>query len=93
MQEPDYEVNLKALAIAEHVTEGGTGGFLGNFIHKDEFFWTENPGGGGVNPNIAPAATVTASSEAAQYGQVAAKAIDEVIDGTRSRRKWLRLSG
>ena len=31
--------------------------------------------------NIAPSATVTASSETAQYGQTAAKAVDGVIDG------------
>ena len=42
MQSTDFTVNPKYLAVAAHVSQGGTSGFLGLFIHKDEFFWAEN---------------------------------------------------
>ena len=34
-------LNSKAEAIAAHQSQGGTDGYIGRFIHKDEFFWTE----------------------------------------------------
>ena len=49
MQSTEYPSNPKYLAIASHVSQGGTSGvqggiagFLGSFIHKDEVFWSEN---------------------------------------------------
>jgi LmbE family N-acetylglucosaminyl deacetylase len=181
MQSTKYMTNKKFLAIAAHYSQGGDK-IYGQFVHKDEIFWTENyvgsnkppvpdagldqtvsegavvqldgsgshdpdgdiltfqwvqAGGGTVsllnantakptftaptglkqdavltfqlvvndgslssvpdsvnvivhattpdpyaNLNIAPLATVTASSETAQSGQLATKAIDGVIDGS-----------
>ena len=42
MQSTDFTINPKYLAVAAHVTQGGTSEPLGQFIHKDEFFWAEN---------------------------------------------------
>ena len=42
MQSTNYPCNPKYLAVSEHQSQGGTTGFLGLFIHKDEFFWVEN---------------------------------------------------
>ena len=33
--------NAKELAIASHATQGGLSGYIGRWVHKDEFFWTE----------------------------------------------------
>ncbi len=40
MQSSDLDTNPKALAIACHISQGEE--FLGRFVHKDEFFWSEN---------------------------------------------------
>jgi LmbE family N-acetylglucosaminyl deacetylase len=45
MQSTNYSYNPKYLAVSEHQSQGGATGFLGLFIHKDEFFWTENLSG------------------------------------------------
>ena len=51
MQNTNLSDNLKYRAIDTHTTQGGASGFLGLFIHRDEFFWVENVGGGGTtNP-------------------------------------------
>jgi LmbE family N-acetylglucosaminyl deacetylase len=39
MQATDLAANLKYRAIETHSTQGGAGSFLGQFVHKDEFFW------------------------------------------------------
>ncbi|MFN8034693.1 MAG: PIG-L family deacetylase [Acidimicrobiia bacterium] len=54
MQSTNYAQNPKYLAINSHATQGGADaggspgsipvGFLGNFIHKDEVFWTDDLG-------------------------------------------------
>ena len=175
MQSTDLSTNPKYEAVVSIVSQGGVTYELGDFIHKDEIFWTENivganqppivnagvdqavtqgdvvyldgsqskdPDGTALSfqwvqrsgptvqlsnpasvnpsftaptgltqdetltfelvvsdgqlsslpdsvnvqvysqqPNIAPLATVTASSETTQYGQTAVKAVDGVIDG------------
>ncbi|MFN8036326.1 MAG: choice-of-anchor D domain-containing protein [Acidimicrobiia bacterium] len=61
MQNPDLSVNPKARAIDAHGSQGGVAGsdpngFLGRFIHSDEFFWTEQqvpPSTGTVPPPTA----------------------------------------
>ena len=42
--------NIKLLAIDEHDSQGGYYEFIGQFIHKDEIFWAENPRGGNQPP-------------------------------------------
>ncbi len=43
MQATNLSVNPKWLAIDGHASQGGAGGFLGKFVHKDEIFWAEAP--------------------------------------------------
>jgi LmbE family N-acetylglucosaminyl deacetylase len=50
MQSTLYSTNPKYRAIAEHVSQGGTGGFLGRFLHKDEIYWVENQVGANQPP-------------------------------------------
>ena len=41
MQSTDYPTNPKYLAVNAHVSQGGTSGILGRYIHRDEFFWVD----------------------------------------------------
>jgi len=41
MQSTFYPGNFKHLAIDAHISQNGSFGYLGRFIHKDEFFWVE----------------------------------------------------
>ncbi len=50
MQSTDFATNPKYRAIDRHVSQGGAGLFFGRFVHKDEFFWTENA----LGPNQPP---------------------------------------
>ncbi len=43
MQNPTPQLNPKYLAIDAHVSQGGSGAFIGKSIHRDEVFWSENP--------------------------------------------------
>ena len=52
MQSINYTSNPKYLAISAHASQGGTGGFLGQFIHKDEIFWPENDLGSNHPPIV-----------------------------------------
>ena len=40
MQSAVLTENLKWRAIDAHNTQGGNNGYIGQFVHKDEFFWT-----------------------------------------------------
>jgi LmbE family N-acetylglucosaminyl deacetylase len=42
--------NPKYNAVESHVSQGGANGFIGRFVHKDEFFWAENPSGANQPP-------------------------------------------
>ena len=44
--------NLKTRAINAHVSQGAAGAYLGQFIHKDEFFWAINLNGGNFPPRV-----------------------------------------
>jgi LmbE family N-acetylglucosaminyl deacetylase len=37
----DTDGNPKALAVDDHASQGGLGGFIGRFVHRDEIFWAE----------------------------------------------------
>lgn len=41
MQLPTLTENLKWRAIAAHDSQGGNNGYIGQWVHKDEFFWVE----------------------------------------------------
>jgi hypothetical protein len=41
MQDDTDATNPKAQAIEDFVSQGGLGGFIGRFVHKDEIFWAE----------------------------------------------------
>jgi LmbE family N-acetylglucosaminyl deacetylase len=41
LQLPTLTENLKWRAIDAHTSQGGNGGYIGQWVHKDEFFWTE----------------------------------------------------
>jgi LmbE family N-acetylglucosaminyl deacetylase len=59
--------NPKYLAVAAHESQGGVNRYIGRWIHKDEFFWTEQAGGrnrppvpsAGVDQQVNEGATVT----------------------------------
>lgn len=40
-----YAENPKYNAVSAHVSQGGVDRYIGKFIHKDEFFWTEQAAG------------------------------------------------
>jgi hypothetical protein len=42
MQSTTFALNPKYQAINSHSSQGGINSFLGRFLHKDEFFWSEN---------------------------------------------------
>ena len=52
MQSSSLPANPKYAAIQEHVSQGGVETILGRFIHKDEWFWTENPLGNALPPRV-----------------------------------------
>ena len=52
MQSNIYAINPKCQAIAAHDSQGGIIGLLGGFVHKDEFFWTENSVGANQPPIV-----------------------------------------
>jgi hypothetical protein len=58
MQSTNWATNPKIQALSAHVSQGGAYGFLGNFVHSDEVFWTEPAG----VFTIAGGAAYTASS-------------------------------
>ena len=53
MQSTNLATNPKVVAIDKHASQGGTGDFLGQFVHSDEIFWPEQLG---VAANRAPTA-------------------------------------
>jgi LmbE family N-acetylglucosaminyl deacetylase len=56
MQVPTLTENLKWRAIDAHQTQGGNNGYIGQWVHKDEFFWVERAeAAGGNRPPVASA--------------------------------------
>jgi LmbE family N-acetylglucosaminyl deacetylase len=64
--------NPKYLAVAAHDSQGGVNRYIGRWIHKDEFFWTEQVSGrnrppvpnAGTDQQVAEGATVTLDGSA-----------------------------
>jgi MYXO-CTERM domain-containing protein len=50
MQLPTLADNLKWRTIDAHTSQGGNNGYIGQWVHKDEFFWTERQASGGRPP-------------------------------------------
>jgi LmbE family N-acetylglucosaminyl deacetylase len=74
MQSTNYLQNPKYMAIEAHESQGGTSGFLGQFIHKDELFWIDTSLG---STNHAP--LVDAGSD-----QIVNEGVHVVLDGSGS---------
>jgi LmbE family N-acetylglucosaminyl deacetylase len=74
MQSQNYASNPKCQAVASHASQGGTTGFLGQFLHKDEIFWVESPFGTDHPPIVNAGLDQTAT-----VGQVV------YLDGSLSR--------
>lgn len=74
MQSTNYAVNPKYLAISTHASQQGSAGFLGTFIHKDEFFWLENVFGNNHPPIVS-----------AGPDQTVAEGVTVNLDGSQSR--------
>jgi LmbE family N-acetylglucosaminyl deacetylase len=72
MQSTQFGANEKYLAIASHQSQGGTTEYIGRWVHKDEFFWTEQLTGvnqppvpnAGFDQTVAMGATVTLAGTA-----------------------------
>ena len=90
MQSTDFSVNPKFLSIAAHIAEGGTTGFLGNFIHKDEIFWSENVFGP-TKPPIVNAGMDLAVAEGVVVSLDGSMSRDP--DGNPLAYQWVQRSG
>jgi LmbE family N-acetylglucosaminyl deacetylase len=73
LQNTTLASNLKYQAIAQHVSQGGNGSYIGDFLHKDECFWAERPANpddkppvvnAGVDQSVSAATTVTLDGSA-----------------------------
>jgi LmbE family N-acetylglucosaminyl deacetylase len=52
MQLTPLSLNIKSLAIEAHESQGGDEIYLQSFVHKDEFFWAEDPRGLNAPPIV-----------------------------------------
>ncbi|MDP4120013.1 MAG: PIG-L family deacetylase [Bacillota bacterium] len=82
-----FKLNQKMMknkhdAIDMYTSQMSTAPFLFSFVKKDEFYWTDD------FSNIAPLATVTASSENTQRGEYASNAVDGLADGSPGNPKF-----
>jgi LmbE family N-acetylglucosaminyl deacetylase len=82
--------NPKHQAIAAHGSQGGASGFLGRFLHKDEFFWVENPAGSNHPPRVdaGPGQTVAEGELVTLDGTGSTDA-----DGTPLTYQWAQAGG
>ncbi len=90
MQSTNYLTNPKYLAISAHVSQGGVNGFLGQFLHKDEIFWSENLLGANQPPivNAGVDQTVTAGAQVTLNG-----AGSSDPNGDSLSYQWQQVSG
>ncbi len=73
LQSQHYPENAKYQATGAHVSQGGLDGYLGRFIHKDEFFWVESHSGLNQPPRVH-----------AGFDQTVAEGVPVQLDGTAS---------
>jgi LmbE family N-acetylglucosaminyl deacetylase len=82
--------NPKYRAIQSHVTQGGAGGFIGRFVHKDEFFWPENHNG----PDRPPRASAGNDQSANAGTRVVLNGAGSIDpDGDALAYDWIQTSG
>ena len=73
LQSENFALNPKYQAVGAHGTQGAVDGYIGRFVHKDEFFWPEVRTGSN-NPPVAEAGSDQAVVEGAFV----------ILDGTGS---------
>lgn len=90
IQSTDYAANPKNQAIDQHVSQGGSLLLFGRFVHKDEFFWTENI----LAPNRPPVPNA-GNDQTVGHGTLVqlhgSGSFDP--DGTTPRFRWRQASG
>jgi LmbE family N-acetylglucosaminyl deacetylase len=90
MQSTDYYSNPKYRAIEAHATQGGSRGYLGRFLRKDEFFWPENVFGTN-HPPIVYAGIDQLVPEGALVTLNGSQSRD--LDGDTLTYQWVQRSG
>ena len=90
MQSTLFADNPKYLAIDTHASQDGMRGFLGQFLHKDEFFWVEAAQGTAVPPRPDAGADQSAAEGALVRLDGSASFVDA---GRTPAYSWRQVSG
>jgi LmbE family N-acetylglucosaminyl deacetylase len=90
MQSAFLPSNPKYLAISAHASQDGADGYIGRWIHKDEFFWTEMFAGTNLPP--VPNAGVNQQSDEGQVVTLNATGSFDP-DGTPLTYHWRQVAG
>jgi len=86
MQVATLTENLKWRAINAHTSQGGNNGYIGQWVHKDEFFWTERTGGGSNRPPVPNAGTDRSAGRGARVQLDGSASFDP--DGNTLSYQW-----
>jgi hypothetical protein len=82
--------NLKWRAIQAHASQGGNDGYIGGFLHKDEFFWTTRAQSGN-RPPVPHAGADRVVAAGASVSLDGSGSFDP--DGTALRFQWRQIAG
>jgi LmbE family N-acetylglucosaminyl deacetylase len=83
--------NLKYLAIAEHASQSGNDGYIGLFLHKDEFFWAERPATPSNRPPVVNAGLDQAVAGGTKVSLDGSASFDP--EGTGLAYRWIQVDG
>jgi LmbE family N-acetylglucosaminyl deacetylase len=90
MQSPFFPSNPKYGAVDAHASQDGTTGYIGRWVHKDEFFWTEQVAGAN-RPPVPNAGTDQQANEGVMVTLNGTASFDP--DGTALTYSWRQVSG